>query len=140
MAFVNENISEDDRQKYNIDRFDEEFVVGGTRSSQWTIDRERNIYFKNVVRGREENSGASKWILYVDEVAFIVSIENISTEKINGSHKHSIKKLKGVKVLDGAGNPYGDAYILDLIKEVLIAYREFGMFSKSKTYSLELIL
>ena len=51
MAFVNEFIPPEDVEKYHLSEIDKRFVVGGTSSRQWTIDRRRDVYLRNVARG-----------------------------------------------------------------------------------------
>ncbi|WP_200958258.1 hypothetical protein [Massilia sp. Root335] len=54
MAFINEFIPEADIKKYGIEEINKKYIVGGTKSGQWTIDRDRDIYLRCVARGREE--------------------------------------------------------------------------------------
>jgi hypothetical protein len=63
MAFVNELISEADRQKYGLDQIDRR-LVGRAPEQQWTIDHERGIYLRNIQRGREESRHKSTWHFY----------------------------------------------------------------------------
>ena len=51
MPFINEFISEADVDKYGLKAIDEKVIVGGTRARDWTIDRERGIYLRNVAIG-----------------------------------------------------------------------------------------
>ncbi|MDV3467550.1 hypothetical protein RZA67_02190 [Stenotrophomonas sp. C3(2023)] len=51
MSFVLEDISESDAVAFGIAEIDKEFVFGGTRARSWAIDRERNIYLRNVANG-----------------------------------------------------------------------------------------
>ncbi len=70
MAFVNEYISDEDREKYNIDdlyiRENSRLIRKGLSDNHklnWTIDRERGLYLMKVRVGREELSNRSIWIL-----------------------------------------------------------------------------
>ncbi|MGO0999629.1 hypothetical protein [Lysobacter sp. CA196] len=51
MPFVNEFIPAEDVEKYGIKAIDEKFIVGGTDARDWTVDRDRNIYLRNVAMG-----------------------------------------------------------------------------------------
>jgi hypothetical protein len=65
MAFVNEMISAEDRKKYGLDELDSSQAMRGKSPQRnWTIDHERDIYLRNIGRGREESSGWSKWHFY----------------------------------------------------------------------------
>jgi len=67
MAFVNEHIPQEDVEKYGLESIDKNFIVGGTNSRAWTIDRERNIYLRNVTRG-EKNTKANLVGLFLGAV------------------------------------------------------------------------
>lgn len=54
MPFVNEYIPPEDVTKYHIEEINKKVHLGFNHSRQWTIDRERDIYFREVGRGREE--------------------------------------------------------------------------------------
>jgi hypothetical protein len=51
MPFVNEYIPAEDIEKYHLKEIDKKFIVGGTNARDWTVDRERNIYLRNVANG-----------------------------------------------------------------------------------------
>jgi len=54
MPFVNEYIPPDDVKKYRIEEISKNVQVGFSGSAQWAIDRERDIYFREVWRGSED--------------------------------------------------------------------------------------
>jgi hypothetical protein len=67
MAFVNEFISAEDVEKYGLKTIDQKFIVGGTNARDWTIDREREIYLRNVAIGggaEPEIRNQTKWTFY----------------------------------------------------------------------------
>ncbi|MCE4552814.1 hypothetical protein LYZ85_24540, partial [Xanthomonas hortorum pv. vitians] len=51
MPFVNEFIPEPDVVKYDLEAIDRDFVVGSTNARDWTIDRDRGLYLRNVANG-----------------------------------------------------------------------------------------
>ena len=57
MPFVNDFISSEDVRKYGLEEIDTHYVVGGTRSRQWTIDRSRDLYLRIVERGGGGGTG-----------------------------------------------------------------------------------
>jgi hypothetical protein len=61
MAFVNEEISQEDYDKYNIGQFVERFG-SISPNSDWTIDRERDIWFRVYCKTIDiEDDGAEIW-------------------------------------------------------------------------------
>jgi hypothetical protein len=67
MAFVNEEISQEDYDKYNIEKFNNKNGWrGGSR--HWTIDRDRDIWFRKFRKFADiENDGAeidTTWDFY----------------------------------------------------------------------------
>jgi hypothetical protein len=61
MAFANEEISREDYDKYDIDRFNDKFGFFSP-NSDWTIDRERDIWFRLYLNMCDiENDGAEMW-------------------------------------------------------------------------------
>ena len=61
MAFVNEEVSKEDAEKYGMEKIDENYLVGRIYDRTWTIDRARDIYLRRVARGRDELSHISTW-------------------------------------------------------------------------------
>lgn len=64
MSFVNEFIPAEDVDKYGLKEIDKHFIVGGTNARDWTIDRDRDIYLRNVANGREDWRNQTKWTFY----------------------------------------------------------------------------
>lgn len=67
MAFVSEFISSDDIARYDILSIDSKFLVGGTRARDWVIDRDREIYLRNVAHGgggESEIRNQTQWTFY----------------------------------------------------------------------------
>lgn len=64
MAYVNEYIPEADVKKYGLEEIDSKFLSTGINRRDWTIDRERDIYLRQVTTGRDELSTISKWTFY----------------------------------------------------------------------------
>jgi len=54
MAFVNERISAEDAEEYGIDEINKDFIMGPGAAYYWTIDRDKNIYFRWMKGDREE--------------------------------------------------------------------------------------
>ena len=134
MGFVNEYIPEDDIEKYGIAELDNRFVVGGTTARDWTIDRERNMYLRQVARGREDTSHLSTWTFLWHDQLIVVYIELLATRGGRGepcwSHQR-IRKLEMPAQVDRAE-------MLTDLREALLAYKDGGVYSASTAYSLTL--
>lgn len=63
MAFVNEYIPVDDVKKYGIEEIDRRFLKT-TYQPDWTVDRERNIYLRQVASRREEFASQKDYTFY----------------------------------------------------------------------------
>jgi hypothetical protein len=61
MAFVNEEISQEDYDKYNLREIDNRFRFGSP-DDDWCIDRERDIWLRFYYRSVDiEDNGAELW-------------------------------------------------------------------------------
>ncbi|MBS0355280.1 MAG: hypothetical protein JSR83_15435 [Proteobacteria bacterium] len=136
MAFVNEYLSEDDCKKYEIHLIDERFVVGGTSSNSWTIDRDRNIYLRTVARGREEFSHLSTWTLYWHEDLIVLELENLSTSGPTGGVCHGHKRVRSIEIPPHLEDKRAD--ILSDLKDALTAYKDGGVYARATEYTLTL--
>ena len=94
MAFVNERISEDDRKKFGLDEVDKWLSnTGKVPNRDWTIDHEREIYLREVNRGREEYRYKSTWHFYWRGELMTVCLETLSAGGEPGGHGWSHYKL-----------------------------------------------
>ena len=69
MAFINEKISKEDREKYNIDQINMRWNGAGSPQRIWAIDREREIWLRefNRIIDRDDNGawdGRTVWDFY----------------------------------------------------------------------------
>lgn len=63
MAFINEFISDSDAVAYDIAAISRHYLKSNYKP-HWTIDRERNIYLREVASGRDEYVGDHTYTLY----------------------------------------------------------------------------
>ena len=131
MAFVNEYIPAEDVKKYGIKEIDKRFVTGGTKSDQWTIDRERDIYLRCVSRGREEFRSESTWTLYWRGSLIYVDLKLTDGGGTRGGHGWSHYKLLRAEIPTHLEAQRAD--ILKDLKEALTAYKGGGVFSTRTT-------
>jgi hypothetical protein len=135
MSFVNEFISADDVEKYGLKAIDEKFIVGGTNSRQWTIDRDRGIYLRNVARGggaEPEIRNQTKWSFFWGDELLTLRLDLIDGGGETGGMGWSQWKLVRVNGSEGLPESLkgmrGD--FLESLKEALITYRSAGAYSR----------
>jgi hypothetical protein len=136
MPFVNEYIPAEDIEKYHLKEIDKKFIVGGTNARDWTIDRERNIYLRNVAIGggaEPEIRNQTKWsFLWRDEL-LTLRLDLIdgggrgygSSDDSGWSHWRLVW-LNGSHGLPAHLHPQKEQ-IFDTLKEALTAYKGGGV-------------
>ena len=135
MGFVNEFISEEDVEKYRLVEIDKQFVVGGTNSRQWTIDRGRDIYLRRVAVGGNadpEIRNRTKWTLYWHGTLLTMRLDLMDGGGGAGEPGWSHWKLVWMSGSSGlpAHLKVHKAEILADLKEALTAYRSAGVYSR----------
>lgn len=142
MAFVNEIISDEDRRKYGLNELESSQVMRGRAAQRaWTIDHERNVYLRNIDRGREESSHKSTWHFYWHGELMTVCLETLDAGGQRGGHGWSHYKLvdcymKGFFIPEHLRDRR-DAIIADL-RDALIAYGDGGIYSATVTHETTL--
>lgn len=136
MAFVNEYISPQDIDSYRIKEIDKLYIIGGTGSSQWTIDRDRNVYLRHVAHGSRDIEGFHRgvWIFWFDKELIEIGIDILSaTGGLTGpSSAHmAIRYINIPAHLEDRR-----AEIVDLLREALLAYKNGGVFASEFPFSL----
>lgn len=136
MAFLNEKISDQDRSKYGLDEVDKKFVVGGTKSRYWTIDRDKDMYLRQVAIGREEICYQQTWTFYWHGELLVIYLDLIDAKGSRGGPGWAHWKIRDMKLPDSLQSQR-DEIIADL-KMALTAYKDAGYFSVKTTYSVTL--
>ena len=135
MTFVNEFISDADVDKYGLKAIDEKFIVGGTRSRQWTIDRERDIYLRNVARGggnEPEIRNQTQWSFYWKGHMLYLRLDHMGSGTDadgTGWTRWRMIWLNGSNGLPHQLKPLQSKILADL-EQALTAYRSAGKYSK----------
>lgn len=143
MTFINEFTPPEDVEKYRFAEIDEHFVMGGTSSRQWTIDRERNIYLRNVARGAGseiEVRGQLKWTFYWRGHELTLRLDLLEGSGGRGEPGWShwrLVWLNGSNGLSESLKPHRREILADL-KDALLAYKDFGAYSTNTDYSVTL--
>src|SRR5689334_23273449 len=136
MTFINEYISPEDKEKFGIAEQNNKYIVGGTNSSQWTIDKERNIYLRQVARvTREaEHYGEQTWTLFWEGELIEIGIDNIENTGGLGEPCWSHLKIRYINL--PAHLEQRRAEVIECLREALLAYKDGGVYSGATEFSL----
>ncbi|QHG87714.1 hypothetical protein ACCQ13_13330 [Xanthomonas sp. NCPPB 1638] len=139
MPFLNEFIPESDVVKYNLEAIDRDFVVGGTNARDWTIDRDRNMYLRNVANGAGaeiEIRNQTKFSFHWHGEILTLRLDLIGGGGARDQSGWSHWRLMWIN--DGKGLPAHlkvdkGQFIADL-QDALLAYKDFGVHSRNTGY------
>lgn len=133
MAFVNETISETDIEKYGIRDINKRFRCSNL---DWTIDRDRDVYLRQVGQGREEFSHQSIWTFFWRGELLTVDLDTEEAGGTRGGACWSHKRVRRIQVPRHLADKRSQ--ILDDLKEALMAYKNGGVYATASTYTLTL--
>ncbi len=137
MAFVNEYISPEDVEKYGIKALDDFYFKGHSRPS-WTRDRERDIYLRYMTSGHEEFADEWTCVLYW-RGRQIEAVLKVSGGGKPGGDQWSHYQLLRLRtpIRRSLPNELGQDEVeaKAILKEALIAYRDFGVRSDSTNHT-----
>jgi len=140
MAFVNERISTEDAEKYGIDEINKNFIMGPGAARHWTIDRQKNVYFRWMKGDREEPTEQQISFFWRGALFHI-------DFKVTGSGEKTDEGSKGWThwSWNGMRRPIGQnaqvildahrAEILADLKDALRCYKDAGAFSSLKEHT-----
>lgn len=135
MAFVNEYIPAEDVERYDIENINKMYVCGGV-SGQWTIDRDRNIYLREVAAGVGHSGNSRIWNLFWHGELIEIKIEILASGGERNAPCWSHKKIRNIQL--PAQLEVRRVEILAGLKEALTTYRDGGVFATATTYTLTL--
>lgn len=141
MAFVNEFIPPEDVEKYGLKAIDAKFVMGCTNARDWTINRERDIYLRNVANGGgpdPDSRNQTKWTFYWRGTPLFLRLDLMGGGGGRGEPGWSHWKLVWLNGSNGLPKhlkPH-KAQILEELKEALTAYKDFGAYSSNTDYHI----
>ena len=137
MAFVNERIPEADVEKYGLEKIDDSlFGAGRTISRDWTIDRARDIYLREVAVGRDELSHISTWTFYWKGELIWFRREIIDFKGTLNTPCWAHLRLYDFKIPEAVQN-HREEIFRDL-HDAFLAYRDGGIFDTSTEFSMQL--
>lgn len=142
MPFVNEYISPEDAEKYCLRDIDAK-VIGGNKSRDWTIDRDRNIYLRNVSMGRDEDTKhESLWTFFWKGTPLTLRLDLIGGSGKPGNPGWSHWLLVYLNGTNGLPPPLRDFKqdVLEDLRQALTAHKDGGVFSVNTDYTITLKL
>jgi hypothetical protein len=140
MAFITEYIPADDIEKYGIKDICKFFMVG-CYEADWMIDRERNTYLLYLKSGREEAAQDLEFYFYWQGHATFLRVHRNGGGTRGGpgwSHYSFLRMgrpevhftvIKEILLPDELKQH--QAQIIADLKDALIAFKDFGMYSTS---------
>lgn len=132
MVFVNEFISRDDMEKYGIREINKKYLKMNSRNS-WTIDRERNIYLRYMMSGREDLSNLHTFTFFWGGELFEVQLFGDGYAKRGGSGL-SIWRPRLIDIPSKFSERREE--ILGDLKEALTEYKEAGVFTTVEQHAV----
>jgi hypothetical protein len=75
MAFVNEYVSAEDANKYDLNGINRRFGKDTQIRFEWTIDRERDVFLRWIASGREEFASRVTMVLWYQGITIPVHLE-----------------------------------------------------------------
>lgn len=137
MAFENARISQEEYEAYHLGEIDARYTPMNNVSSDWTIDRERNIHMRTVSRTVPPDMGPiNPFRLFFwknDYVMFECKQTQRAKEHNNWCSHQTLVRLEIPENLRSQRSE-----IVSDIEEALKAYRTGGIYSKAPHFKLKL--
>jgi hypothetical protein len=136
MPFINEHITVGDLARYEIEKIDKQFLIGGTSSRTWTVDRERDIYLRKVASGREDDLGRLTWTFYWRGELIRVDTTIVNSSGHRGGAITTHMKVTRLGIPGRLANE--QLAILTDLRDALTAHGDDGVHSTASSYILTL--
>ncbi|MEJ8849681.1 hypothetical protein [Variovorax rhizosphaerae] len=142
MPFVNERISSEDFNKYDIERIIKNIEGINAPATTiedilgWTIDRSKNIFLLYVTAyGQFEDRHVETYVLWWDGAVIKADLETVDGSRSDRNSTHMILELP--KLILPNGFSTGRAQVLDVLKEARVCRGSRGVFGQEKNYTIE---
>ena len=137
MAFVNERIPEADVKKYGLEAIDNSLLgAGRTISRDWTIDRARDIYLREVAMGRDELSRISTWTFYWKGELIWFKREVVDFKGARNAPCWTHQKVYDFKIPEAVQN-HREEIFRDL-HDAFLPYKTGGIYATCTEFSTQL--
>ena len=146
MGFVNEYYTPEDVKRYHLAEIDDKYGLGLSRGDSWTVDRARGFYLRRMEQGREHEAGQQVFDFLLGDRLLRVRLTVEGGGKIgeSGWRHYGLMRVDLVKKdfrcpprpekIHPEIEPYLNK-ILPILKEALTAYRNFGVYTKTTTFT-----
>lgn len=141
MTFINEKVIEQDIEKYGFREINKQFVRGDV-SYYWTIDRDRNIYLRDMGGNWQEPTEMRMSFYWKGHLLRqdLRLIESTSTRDGEGSQTLGLSTISERKTIWLPPELEGNRQqITDDFKEALLAYKGSGVFSTLTSYTAKFL-
>jgi hypothetical protein len=143
MAYVNEKISKEDFEKYDLERINKRFPYG-TPDDQWAIDREKKSWLRLYYRSEDrDNFGteiSTDWDFYWEGTFIPIetkTLDKIAPSKNNGIFYWHIKVLE-IEIPETIQR-YTKGILKDFREALEVSKVGLGTYSKRETiYKIDL--
>lgn len=146
MAFVNEYITEEDKEKYGLDllwkKYDHSYKKNFPSKKGWTIDREKEIWLMEMAGILDDSvfdhaySSEQIWTLYCQGQSVEVRLEVSSDKEFNGKKYNKIWNLLAIYP-DSLNNLSIDE-LIKLMEEILEVFGYEGVWMQYPNYTVAL--
>lgn len=145
MAFINEFISDEDWKKYNIQEIEDNFKMGNSSDDSWTIDKENNMFLKNVASSRIDDNGRTwtHWVFFWKDDLYAVTTEVIDSNEAKRDEDYWVhKKIRHLALLNNDSNldKNHQSKIMPDLGKALLAYKGGGVYSSDGGFDMKLEL
>lgn len=145
MAFINEYISARDFNKYKFNELNKrpKRANGTAPSDVWTIDREANIWLRQFYaeidpkNPKGDLTGITVWDFYWQKDLMQVKLLSLEAGR-DKEKEHCWARQRLVEIEMSVSMAIFQLHALRDLKSALIAYKDAGIRSEAKTYSLVL--
>lgn len=140
MAFVNEYISEESLEKYDMGAIGKRTKYGSIANAFWVIDKENNIWLRKLYTESDHTAldggytGISYWNFYWKGYLMTAKIKLLEAGGKLGEHCWSRKKLLALSLPSELEDKR--EIVLKGLEAALSAYKDVGILSKSTSYKL----
>ena len=154
MAFINERISPEDAVKYRVEEINSLVIGKNFSCDDWTIDREREMYLREVDVQVEDDhcpTGLSRWVFFWKGNLFWVEIKSLESRGHRDGPGWAKERIVEFGLMGnnefhiGMSRPTWTHDLLEKKNEIiadvysaLLAYKDGGIWSSSTTYELVL--
>lgn len=131
MTFINEYISIQDIEKYQIKAVDKSFLKD-EEHPQWTIDRDRDIYLRYISNEREELSNRLTYYFFWKGSPIVVTIDAYTNNIGSELHWHYELRKIDIPPLSISSKDH----IIDDLKEALKTHGVRGVYSNNRKFTV----